>query len=965
MIALMGMLALAIDIGMVAIARSQAQNAADSAAMAGARTLNGASNYNYANMPINAVTAATDNYIFGTPVQGDPKSISNPSPDTYVSGQVTVYGGGFGYVYNDSNSSQEGFQLTMPGKPAGEPYSAVRVVVNSSSPTSFGRVLGLNSFNVQATSSAVHRPRDVVIIMDLSGSMRFESLPGCYVDGTGTAYPHYPNYPRNTSLNPETIFPQFGHYSNIAGAALQGTTAYPSTEVSADPSNISTTSNSGPPIISDFMSSGSTPAWVRDSTKDIQATKPGGDDFPEYNGKYISTVNQFLNGSTAQSDMLKFCRSASYPSASGYTQNGYTEGPGFWGKTFFMWPPDPRGTDKDANNTANHANNGAWDWRQRFFFKVNASTGKLYWLDQNLVLFDASGVPGSSPVIKAPGTTTTVTENGQNVTYYYAINYAAIFQWLRSNPVEFPSTLITGRIKYYDAIPDPSDTTLNNRFWTQYPLTNLNERFWKDYIDFVLGQIGTGAGSYSNWNPASGNVPLSACIGNGDYFQWDGTAIKISLKADNDYKGQVNNGVGYPAGTTVMAADFFTNDSGSTAHPPVKGDYIRINYGSTIYQITSVGPNVSGTYTITLDQGLNVAVSNDDLIRCWSGATNFPAYMNYSDNVYRPRHQFWFGPMTFVDWLGNYTTYHFWWPGNVHEAQAWACKVGVQTAIDDIQNNHPNDYIGMTFFSTPMYNSGDTNGRHNHAVVPLGRNYQQLKDSLWFPPSTVAGTATQITPFDADFQNVPRAAGGTAPEMGFMIAYNQLSNSVANLRNFAQPSTTYRGNAGGLGRKGANRLVIFLTDGAPNTRADTTVVSQGADSYYPIRIMYPDNLNSSSNEFPNGGTYADADVYTVVQQITALDTANPPGYSNSRKPALVYCLGYGTMFDPAFNSAHLTHGLNFLQSIQYYGNTSPDTIGTNFPAWQQIYGTNTQRINKMQTAFTNIMQTGIQVSIIQ
>ena len=33
-------------------------------------------------------------------------------------------------------------------------------------------------------------------------------------------------------------------------------------------------------------------------------------------------------------------------------------GPGYWGKTFFIWPPDPRGSDLDATNSANHANNG-------------------------------------------------------------------------------------------------------------------------------------------------------------------------------------------------------------------------------------------------------------------------------------------------------------------------------------------------------------------------------------------------------------------------------------------------------------------------------------------------------------------------------------------------------------------------------------------------------------------------------
>ena len=32
--------------------------------------------------------------------------------------------------------------------------------------------------------------------------------------------------------------------------------------------------------------------------------------------------------------------------------NGYTQGPGYWGKTFFVWPPDPNPTN---------------DWRQVYF----------------------------------------------------------------------------------------------------------------------------------------------------------------------------------------------------------------------------------------------------------------------------------------------------------------------------------------------------------------------------------------------------------------------------------------------------------------------------------------------------------------------------------------------------------------------------------------------------------------------
>jgi hypothetical protein len=1018
----------------------------------------------------------------------------------------------------------------MPSKPNGEPYSAVQVTLNSASPTSFGRVFGLNAFNVAATSAAVHRPRDVVIIMDLSGSMRFESLPGVYVDGSNTAWPSYPNYGRNRSMNPDPDFPKFGHYSAVSTAALQndGTSYSTSAGVTADPANISVGTNAGQAVLYDFYSSGSTAAFSPASSS--YSTTPGGDDFPKYSGSYVVTAGGYLNNTTNPTYQLNFLRGGydvnyTTNAANATTFQGYTAGPSFWGKTFMVWPPDPRGpapATSDATNAANHANNGAKDWRQRFFFKVT-SGGTLGWCDHDNILFNVAGAPmtGSNtvtPIMNTPQTATVVTESGVATNYTYRINYAAIFNWLKSSPVHFPSQMTSGRIKFYDSIPDPADTTLNNRFWTTFPLSNLNERFWKDYVDFVLGLKGTGAGTYDNTNSAAGgsNVPLSACIGNGDYYQWGATAIQLKQKPDCLYTATVNNAGGYAAAyagsmnlnnvntlgavatalpgpkaitaatnatpivvttaaahgltigstytvqiagvkgntaangtfkakavttttfslTTLAGANVSGNGaytsgggwmpsitaatnaspivlttsanhgmtvgtaytvtiSGVTGNTAANGTWQvtvpstttisltgstgngtfsanaaqswspvyfgRIGSDPTYYQFT---PNVtaSGTMTTTPDIALKVAAANAAKLQVY---TTVPQYMDYADNPYRPRQQFWFGPQTFVDWLGNYTCNQFWWPGNVHEAQSWACKVGIQTAIGDIKNNHPNDYIGMAYFSTPMYSSSDTNGRHNAVVVPLGQQYQNLIDSLWFPPSTVIGGATTITPYDADMQNVPRAAGGTCPGMTFMMAYNMLSSSTGNLRTYATPEPTYRGNAGGLGRKGADRLIIFETDGAPNTRAVATMQGSGSDSYYPIRIATPANLASASNEFPTGGTYANSDVYDVVKQICALDTASPPGYTTTRKKALVYSIGYGTLFDPAYASSLQTTALGFLQTIQYYGNTSPDTNGSNFPSSQRTYGTPTQRVNAMQSAFTNIMQAGVQVSIIQ
>src|SRR5688572_14496390 len=167
LLGLMGLLALAIDIGMVAVARSQVQNAADASAMAGARTIQGVSGYNYAQVPINAVQAAVNNKVFNVAISGNPASITNPATDVYVSGSVRIEAGAFAYTYNDADPAKEKFDIVLPGKPAGEPYSAVRSTVTSTSPLAFGRVFKSTPFDVKATAVSVHRPRDVVIIMDL------------------------------------------------------------------------------------------------------------------------------------------------------------------------------------------------------------------------------------------------------------------------------------------------------------------------------------------------------------------------------------------------------------------------------------------------------------------------------------------------------------------------------------------------------------------------------------------------------------------------------------------------------------------------------------------------------------------------------------------------------------------------------------------------------------------------------
>ena len=75
--------------------------------------------------------------------------------------------------------------------------------------------------------------------------------------------------------------------------------------------------------------------------------------------------------------------------------------------------------------------------------------------------------------------------------------------------------------------------------------------------------------------------------------------------------------------------------------------------------------------------------------------------MRYNDTPNRPRLHFWFGPLSMMDFIGKPGN---WIPGTSHEAQCWQLKAGMNSVIDDLRNNRPNDYVGMVMFACTAYN---------------------------------------------------------------------------------------------------------------------------------------------------------------------------------------------------------------------------------------------------------------------
>ena len=158
LVGLLGFVALAIDVGMMAVARTQAQSAADIASLAGARTLNGQTGNNKTNAEAEAKRGGQANYILGT-------QITDAQVVTVQDRRVPVRHGAHAFR---GRLRQRLRAAPRPTAPCGSDD-------HDDQDTYFGTVLGVNSMAVSAEATAVHRPRDIAISLDFSGSMRFSS----------------------------------------------------------------------------------------------------------------------------------------------------------------------------------------------------------------------------------------------------------------------------------------------------------------------------------------------------------------------------------------------------------------------------------------------------------------------------------------------------------------------------------------------------------------------------------------------------------------------------------------------------------------------------------------------------------------------------------------------------------------------------------------------------------------------
>jgi hypothetical protein len=353
--------------------------------------------------------------------------------------------------------------------------------------------------------------------------------------------------------------------------------------------------------------------------------------------------------------------------------------------------------------------------------------------------------------------------------------------------------------------------------------------------------------------------------------------------------------------------------------------------------------------------GQNTTAYGTTRITAKASLTAVPApYMHYNDNPIHPRLNFWFGPVSFLSFLSDYRIGRNWFPGTAHESATWQLKAGIQSALVDIQKNHPNDQASLIYFST--LNS------YNVARVPMGKDFTRMSNALFYPYSllnSLSDPNAEIRPYGSNFNSsylgtinnsggidsgqwdnkssgeIPNADGGTNPEMAFMAAYNQFSSAT-----------------GFNGRKGANKMIIFETDGQPTSAASGTFQSGGA---------YLSKFTSISDAGSSGANSTDA--LNTLQYVCNLTTANPTGFSTIKNPVSVHSIAFGQLFETNSTSTGTAAAMDFLVKCQIKGMTSP-AGSTTLSSEKIIVGDYNTRIEKIRSAFERVLQSGIQITLV-
>ena len=161
MVALMAILAFSIDTGYIFTAQTQLDRSTDAAALAGAASLS------------EGTDVASDKvveYLVRNPVGSATHAFDESQLELlkaqYLANHQDEFEVKLGHWDPDTRKFTQ--SATLP--------SAIHVSVREANlPLFFGRVLGRDNFTIQSEAVAVYQPRDIMLVLDLSGSMNDDS----------------------------------------------------------------------------------------------------------------------------------------------------------------------------------------------------------------------------------------------------------------------------------------------------------------------------------------------------------------------------------------------------------------------------------------------------------------------------------------------------------------------------------------------------------------------------------------------------------------------------------------------------------------------------------------------------------------------------------------------------------------------------------------------------------------------
>jgi len=95
-------------------------------------------------------------------------------------------------------------------------------------------------------------------------------------------------------------------------------------------------------------------------------------------------------------------------------------------------------------------------------------------------------------------------------------------------------------------------------------------------------------------------------------------------------------------------------------------------------------------------------------------------------------------------------------------------------------------------------------------------------------------------------------------------------------------------------------------------------------------------------------------------------TDNNPnyGYSTKKNPVSVHSIAFGQLFETNSTSTGTAAAMDFLVKCQIKGNTSPSG-STTLNSEKIIIGNYNERIEKIRSAFERVLQSGIQITLIE